>query len=151
MTTTITCTKSTFRSALTLDHAVALSDTSGTVDVAELTKVIDGLVEQANQHRGVFEGHSAYLDCDFIVSPDEPAETAPAKTIADYVPGAGVKRMLVELSYLNGYNATFAVRMVRTAVDAECGEQMITAHLADPLDEISYWIAEQVHEIRANR
>jgi len=58
--TTITCTKSEFRGRLTDEF----------VSTSELDEVVDGLVRQANEHRGTFEGYSAYLDCDFIVTPD---------------------------------------------------------------------------------
>lgn len=61
----IECTKGEF-----IDHLrQAFEDLYWTTDGRE---VIDGLVRQANEHRGVFEGHSAYLDCDFIAYPDEP-------------------------------------------------------------------------------
>lgn len=69
--TVITCTKSKFGDALRLAHAVALSDTTGAVDKAELNEVIDGLVRQADQHRGTFTGYNAYLDCQFTVVPDD--------------------------------------------------------------------------------
>jgi hypothetical protein len=36
----------------------------------ELDEVIDGLVRQADQRRGTYTGYSAYLDCQFTVTPD---------------------------------------------------------------------------------
>ena len=63
-TTKITCTKSEFSQVLAVEFVGATS---------EMQDVIDGLVRQANAHRGVFTGHSAYLDLDFTVTPDDPS------------------------------------------------------------------------------
>lgn len=167
-TTTITCTKSQFREALVTEYQHNVTFDEGTLD-----EVIDGLVRQANEHRGTFEGHSAYLDLDFTVTPDDapPADLAAEhmakpgqlnsvhpsrmpvqpKTMADYRPGAAVRRMLSELSYVHTMERAVALRMVRTAVDAELGEQGITEHLGNPREEIEAWIAEEVHEMIANR
>jgi hypothetical protein len=69
MTTTITCIKSEFRANLRNHYATGVVIDKAQAD--ELDEVIDGLVRQANEHRGTFEGYSAYLDCDFTVTPDE--------------------------------------------------------------------------------
>lgn len=177
-TITITCTKSEFGARLRNEFVNGAIDARA--NVAELNEVIDGLVKQANNHRGTFAGHSAYLDCDFTVTPDDPSMAncaacggspeyparnciasfhdvpitiAPLpKTMADYRPGTAVRRMLSELSYLSNYNVSqSALRMVLTSVDAECGEQGITEHLVMPLNEINTWIAEEVAEIIASR
>jgi hypothetical protein len=149
MTTTITCTKSEFATALKAKFGDGINDIRN--DSAELIEIIDGLVRQANEHRGIFEGHSAYLDCDFVVSPDGPSERAqgaifapvpdaPTKTMADYVPGAAVKRQLVELSYVS---AISLFKLVRMGVEAECSEQGVKADS----EEIATWVVEQVAEI----
>jgi hypothetical protein len=75
--TTITCTKSEFRANLRNHYATGVVIDKTQAD--ELDEVIDGLVLQANEHRGTFEGHSAYLDCDFTVTPDEADEIQSAK------------------------------------------------------------------------
>lgn len=74
--TTIICTKSEFGPRLSAEFVTPAPDHA----VAELVVVVDGLVRQAEAHRGVFTGHSAYLDCDFIAYPDE--TTIPAVTDA---------------------------------------------------------------------
>jgi hypothetical protein len=191
--TTITCIKSEFAHRLRQAYPRGIVIDARAAN--ELNEVIEGLVKQANEHRGTFSGHSAYLDLDFTVTPDKAmpgehargaiftpdgadahnaSERAPItieltesgkakvaeflqrktqpKTMADYQPGAAVRRMLSELSYLSAYNvSSSALRMVRTSVDAECGEQGITEHLVMPLNEINTWIAEQVHEAIADR
>jgi hypothetical protein len=180
--TTIRCTKSELAAALKTEFAGAW-EAMPQRDYAEFQEHCDGIVRQANNHRGTFLAHDAYLDCDLVIAPDEtPAENphyacdthgavcptgehtlhtsghpvaggvkCETKTMADYRPGTAVRRMLSELSYLGSYNRPIGMRMTVTAVDAECGEQGITEHLSRPLDEIGTWIAEQVHEIRANR
>lgn len=70
-TTTITCTKSEFSKRLFEAFIAPVRDTER--DTGELNEVICGLVVQANGHQGMFSGHSAYLNLDFTVHPDEPA------------------------------------------------------------------------------
>lgn len=69
--TTITCTKSEFAKRLRAEFRN--ERTAERWSGLELDEVIAGLVRQADAHRGVFTGHSAYLDCDFIVTPDDPS------------------------------------------------------------------------------
>jgi hypothetical protein len=91
MTTTITCIKSEFRANLRNHYATGVVIDKAQAD--ELDEVIDGLVRQANKHRGTFEGYSAYLDCDFTVTPDEADEIQSAKyEVGDrlhFTPSAG--------------------------------------------------------------
>jgi hypothetical protein len=68
--TTITCTKSEFADALKAEFAGAW-DAMRQDDYAEFQGVCDGLVKEADNHRGTFEGYNAYLDLDYIVTPDE--------------------------------------------------------------------------------
>ena len=69
--TTITCTKSEFGPRLSAEFVTPAPNHA----VADVVVVVDGLVRQANAHRGVFTGHSAYLDLDFTVTPDEDPRT----------------------------------------------------------------------------
>lgn len=66
--TTITCTKSQF--AFYLGKAFVPVTALSPDQFSELSEVIDGLVRQADEHRGTFTGHSAYLDLDFTVYPE---------------------------------------------------------------------------------
>lgn len=67
--TTITCTKSEFAAKLHDEYQRGIVIDRRQAD--ELDEVIDGLVRQADQHRGTFTGYNAYLDLDFTVTPDE--------------------------------------------------------------------------------
>jgi hypothetical protein len=75
MTITITCTKSKFRENLRNRYVTGVVIDRAQAD--ELDEVIDGLVRQADEHRGTFTGHSAYLDLDFTVTPDSAAPDCP--------------------------------------------------------------------------
>lgn len=68
--TTITCTKAEFLTRLT---ALFVEPVRGSeYDTLELREILNGLAVQADQHRGTFSGYNAYLDLEFIVTPDEP-------------------------------------------------------------------------------
>lgn len=78
--TTIKCTKSEFLARLTEAFVEPVRGTSE--DTMELREVLNGLAVQADQCRGTFSGHSAYLDLDFEVRPDEKIYRACCGTLA---------------------------------------------------------------------
>lgn len=62
------CTKSEFLARLTAEFVEPVRGTNE--DTLALREVLSGLAVQADQHRGVFTGHSEYLDLDYTVWPD---------------------------------------------------------------------------------
>lgn len=143
MTTMIECTKDEFRAALLAEFG-PLWENLPQRDNREFMEVIDGLVRQANNTRGTFRCHSAYLDADFEVGDIRVNEDrTPVTTPTNYRPGVAIRTILDELSYSHmGVNIAIAVGM-----RAEAREQGI----ALSLPECDNWIAEYVHEARANR
>lgn len=92
--TVITCTKSEF--AFYLGKAFAPVTALSPDQFSELSEVVDGLVRQSNQHRGTFTGYSAYLDCQFTVTPDAAdVITIPAVTETQRTEARGAARATV--------------------------------------------------------
>jgi hypothetical protein len=176
-TTTIICTKSEFADLLRTEFGDGKNDIRN--DSTELIEVIDGLVRQANEHRGVFEGYNAYLDLAFKIRPDKtdhfcgcsrrtddnhakgcPANLdllntvefelpMPAETMADYQPKLAVRAMLDALAAMHSSRRYGDTFTLLVVAVNAETEEQMNVQFAR--DTIHTWMTEQVQEIRTNR